>query len=325
MRQRVWISGSLLILVILAILIYEKVIQPQAEKRKEKTAIVFPDFNPEQVVRIELSRKNQKDVLVKKDSKWLVETEANYPADPEALEKIFNDTKELTCAQVISTSKKQWVRFELTPEKALEVKFLDKDSKPLAHFYIGKRGPTYSSSYFRKAEDEKICLAYKNLISSFDKTNDTWRDKAIFRFSPEECQKLELKEGDSVLMLEKDLQKNEWYILEGEEKYPAKNWAVDGICQTLSNLKTQDFPQVALKKTGLSRPDKQAVITLAGGRNLTLLVGRKVPDTSRYYVKRADQETIFSLSEWQINSIFKKKKDLRQEEKKKEEKSEGKE
>ena len=326
MRQRVWISGSLLILAILAILIYEKVIQPRAEERREKSAIVFPDFNPEQIARIEISRKDKrKDVLVKKDSKWLVESEDNYPADPEALEKIFTDTKELTCAQVISTSKNQLVRFELTPEKALEVKFLDKDSKPVAHFYIGKRGPTYSSSYFRKADEEKTCLAYKNLISSFDKTNDTWRDKAIFRFNSGECQKLSLQEGDSLLVLEKDFQKDEWYILEGEEKEPAKKWAVDGICQTLSNLKTQDFPKVDLKKTGLTKPGKRAVITLAGGRELTLLVGKKVPDTSRYYVKRAEQDTIYTLSEWQINSIFKKKKDLRQEEKKKEEKSEGKE
>jgi len=320
-RLRVWISGALLLLAVVIIFSYELLLKPRAEERREKSAIVFPNFVPEKVAKIEISRGEKKDVLVKKDDKWLVESEDNYPADPDAVDKIIKQTKELTCSQVVSTSKKQFDRFDLTKEKALEVKFLDKDSKLLAHFFIGKRGPTYSSSYFRKADEAKTCLAYKNLVSSFDKTNDTWKDKAIFRFNADECKKLVLQDGNTVITLEKDFKEKKWFLVKGEEKKLAKEWVVDGICQTLSRLRTQDFPKINARRAGLNKPQKKITAFLPGEKEYTLFVGKKVKDKDQYYVQRKDWEQIFVIEDWQLNSLFKKEKDLVEEKKEKEESS----
>jgi len=308
--QRVWLSGSLLVLALISILVYEKGLKPASEKRKEKSALVYPKLDISKVQRIELARENKKDLLVLSDSNWLVETENNYPADPEGVEKLLEASKALTCNEQITSSEQELERFELTEAKALSVKLLNDKSDTLAHFYIGKRGTTYSSSYFRKAHDNTICLTYQNLITIFDRTTDSWRDKAIFRFNANDCKSLEIEDGATIFTLAKDLKENKWELFDKNDKYPSAQWAVEGICQTLSKIQTQGFYQIPLKDAGLDKPRRKITATLVGDKKYTLLIGAKLKNQNYYYAKSEAQGTIFSLSEWQINSLFKNKKEL---------------
>jgi len=309
-QQRVWLSGSLLVLAIIAIIAYETGLKPGLEKRKEKSTLSYPKLDISRVKKIELSRENKKDLLVFSGSNWLVETENNYPADPEGVEKLLEASKALVCNEQITSSEKELERFDLTEDKALSVKLLDDKSDTLAHFYIGKRGTTYSSSYFRKAQDNTICLTFQNLITIFDRSTDTWKDKAIYRFNASDCKTLEIQDGATIFTLAKDLKENKWEILDKTGQYPARQWAVEGICQTLSKIQTQDFYQIPLKDAGLDKPKRKISLELVGDKKYTLLIGAKVKNKNYYYAKSEAQGTIFSLSEWQINSLFKKKEEL---------------
>jgi hypothetical protein len=310
MRQRVWIAGSLLVIAILCIIGWEKGLKPRSEKKISESSKVFPGFEPKLVKKIELARGSKKDILSARDSNWVVESEAGYQADAEGITKALESVKKLSCGTEVASGQEQFGRFDLDKENALEVKLYGEKNKLLADFYIGKRGATYSSSYFRKEGDDRICLAYENLITIFDRTNDTWRDKNILNFSAADCKTLKIADGETVIWLDKNLQENKWEMLEAQNKKPAASWAVDGICQTLSKLKTQGFPMVSPAQAGLEKTTKKITVSLVGGNQYTLLVGLEAKDTHNYYVKREDQPNIFELSSWQINSLFKKKDEL---------------
>lgn len=308
-RPRIWIAGGLLLIVIAVILVNKFALQPGAEKRKTESALSFPGFNSDQVKRIEISREERKDVLIKNDNNWAVENEGNFPADPEGVQKLLEAAQKLTCNQEVSSSEKELSRFDLTKDQALEVKMIG-GQETLANLYVGKRGTSYTSSYFRKADENKICLTYQNLTSVFDRTNDSWKDKSIFSFTAEDCKALQIQDGATSYFLEKDLKNSKWELVIGKARKPATAWAVDGICQTLSKLKTQAFPSGPFAETGLLQSKKSISIDLVGGKSFTLLIGAKLKDKSDYYVQRKDKDILYQLSEWQVTGLFKSQNEL---------------
>ena len=309
-RQRVFVSGALLIAAIGLIIGYEKGYKPRSEKKREQSSQAYGDFDLKKIKRVEITRGEKKDILAAVANGWVVETESNYPADSEAVDKALKAAKKLSCGSEVASGDEQLKRFDLDKEKAMEVRLLDEKSQPLADFYVGKRGPTYSSSYFRKAEDKKVCLAYENLIALFDRTNDTWRDKNIFSFNAADCKTLKIEDGSTVLWLDKQAPDNKWVLLDAQNKIPAAAWTVDGICQTLAKLKTEAFPTVSLAQAGLEKPTKKVIVKLAGGNSFELQVGLQIKEKQSYYVKRSDQPNIFELNQYQVQNLFKKKEEL---------------
>lgn len=309
-RERVWISGVLLVLAILLIVAWEKGIRPREEKKAEQSTMMFPDLEIKRVTKIEMTRGDKKDILSTHDSNWVVETDNGYPADPDGVQKALEAAQKLNCKTEAASGEDQYSRFELEKDKAMEIKLYGDKSKVMADFYIGKRGPTYSSTYFRKEGDKRICLAYENLVTVFDRTNDTWRDKSILSFLATDCVGLKIQDGSTVVSLEKDTKENQWNILEDQAKKTAASWAVDGICQTLSKLRTQGFPTISPQEAGLEKPSKTITVNLLGGKSYTLSVGLPSKAKDNFYVKRNDQPNIFELSSWQLSSLLKKKDDL---------------
>ena len=309
-RQRVFVSGALLIVAIGLIIGYEKGYKPRSEKKREQSSQAYGNFDLKKVKRVEITRGEKKDILASVANGWVVETEANYPADSDAVDKALKAAKKLNCGSEVASGDEQLKRFDLDKEKAMEVRLLDEKSKPLADFFVGKRGPTYSSSYFRKAEDKKVCLAYENLIALFDRTNDTWRNKGIFDFNAADCKTLKIEDGSTVIWLDKQAPDNKWVLLEAQNKIPAASWAIDGICQTLAKLKTEAFPTVSLAQAGLEKPTKKVTVKLAGGNSFELQVGIQIKEKQSYYVKRLDQPNVFELSQYQVQNLFKKKEEL---------------
>jgi hypothetical protein len=309
-KQRVYVSGVLLLIAVGLIISYEKGFKPRAEKKREQSSQTYGSFDLKKIKRVEITRGEKKEILASVANGWVVETESNYPADSDAVDKALKAAKKLNCANEVAAGDDQLSRFELEKAKALEVRLLDDKSQPIADFFVGKRGPTYSSSYFRKAEDKKVCLVNENLIALFDRTNDTWRDKGIFDFNAADCKSLKLEDGATVIWLDRNAQDNKWVLLEAQNKIPAASWAIDGICQSLSKLKTEGFPNVTPAQAGLEKPSKKVVVKLAGGNSFELDIGLAIKDKQSYYVKRLDQANIFQLGQYQVQSLLKKRDEL---------------
>jgi hypothetical protein len=283
----------------------------------EPAASLFPDFKSESVAKVELTQDDKTTVLQQDNSKWLVETSDNYPADETFTEDILSKVSEFKTDNLISDKPEKQSLFEVD-SSGIEAKFSDSSGNLIAHFFVGKMGTDYRSGYVRKADSNNVYIMDGNLRSMFGKESGEWRDKTIFDFSSGNVTKVTLASEAEKILLQLDVESNEWKLIEPEAAN-AKKDVVDGILNSLSALKANDFAdKKELKEYDLDEPKSLVSADLNDGTSKTLFIGKE--ESGKYYVKRADQETVFQVSKYTIdNQLLKKAADLKAEETKAEE------
>ncbi len=303
------ILGIVVALFIVGIIVYQKVLIPH----REKTGVVeaYPEFSGDDAVKLEVSRGDYRAELAKKDGNWVVVTEGDYPADEEGILKGLEIVRELDTENFISGDPEKQGRFEISDEEGLRVKISGADDRVLADFLIGKRGPASLSYYYRKAGEDGIYLAYTNLLDTFNRQNSSWKDKTILKFLSDDAREFEAVSEEGAIRLEKNLEKDAWEMVEGENRVQAKKWVVNDLVSSLARFNALEFPEEQdLKEVGLEDSGKKVTVKLADGTVLTLLIGDEKESAGRTYVKRADSPTLFLVSSYQANKFFKKKEEL---------------
>ncbi|OGP59565.1 MAG: hypothetical protein A2V67_06355 [Deltaproteobacteria bacterium RBG_13_61_14] len=304
------VLGLAVALVLAGIILYEKVYKPRRQASRVATLEAYPGLAMDQVTVIELNKAGANVRLDKRDQRWVVASEGDYPADPDGVTQMLDTGKTLRLSDLASAKAKTHDLFEVNDDKGLKVSFRDQEGKALAEFYVGKRGESYGTAYFRKAGEDNTYLVAKNLASIFDRSSDTWKDKAIARFEPNEARSLTLKSGNETLTLEKNLTQEAWELVEGETRTPASASVVDGIVRGLITLRTIEFPAVEIKETGLDQPEKSLSVRLQDNTEITIQVGQPDSTKSRLYLQRADQLALFLVSKYQVDNLFKTKDQL---------------
>jgi hypothetical protein len=299
------VLGLAVALVLAGIILYENVYKPRRLASRVATLEAYPGLAMDQVTVIELHKGGSNVRLDKRDKRWVVASEGDYPADPDGVTQMLDTGKALRLSDLASAKAKTHDLFEVNDDKGLKVSFRDQEGKTLAEFYVGKRGESYGAAYFRKAGEDNTYLVAKNLASIFDRSSDTWKDKAIARFEPNEARALTLKSGNETLTLEKNLTQEAWELVEGETRTPASASVVDGILRGLSTLRTIEFPAKELKETGLDQPDKSLSARLQDNTEITLQVGQPDSTKNRLYLQRANQPALFLVSKYQVDNLFK--------------------
>ncbi|MFQ6040431.1 MAG: DUF4340 domain-containing protein, partial [Candidatus Poribacteria bacterium] len=257
--------------------------------QSKPAASLFPDFKSDSVAKVELTKGDKTTVLKKDNGKWLVETSDNYPADKKFVEDILSKVSEFKTDNLISDKPEKQSLFEVD-SSGIEAKFSGSSGDLLAHFFVGKMGTDYRSGYVRKADSNNVYIMDGNLRSMFGKESGEWRDKTIFEFTSGNVTKLTLVSEEEKVLLQLDAENNEWKLIEPEAAN-AKKDIVEGILNTLSALKANDFAEKKeLKEYGLDEPKSLVSADLNDGTSKTLFIGKE--ESGKYYVKRADRETV---------------------------------
>lgn len=276
---------------------------------EEETKSLFANFDKNDIAKIELTKEDKTTVLTKNGDKWLVETMDNYPADQEEVKKLLDKVSEFKTEQLISQNPEKQSKFEVD-SSGIEAKLSDLNGKALAHFFVGKSGPSFMSSYVRKTDSDKVYLMDGYLKSIFDKGERGWRDRAIFAFNKGNITQMTIESEDEKVVIPKN-KKGNWVIIKPEAA-EAKKEEVDKVADTLSKLEASDFAEKKKpKEYGLDEPKSKISAMLNDGSTKTLLVGNK--ESSKYYVKRADTETVFVLYKNKIDKLLKTFEDLKKE------------
>jgi len=285
--------------------------------KAELAASLFPDFQATNVAKVELTKNGKTTVLKNDNGKWLVVSSDNYPADKDFIEDILSKVSEFKTDNLISDKPEKQSLFEVD-SSGIEAKFSDSSGNLIAHFFVGKMGTDYSSGYIRKADSNNVYIMDGNLRSMFGKESKEWRDKTIFDFSSGNVTKLTIVSEDKKIVLQLDTGSNKWKLIEPEAANANKD-VVNGILNALSALKANDFAEKKeLKEYGLDEPKSLVSTDLNDGTSKTLFIGKE--ENGKYYVKRADQETVFLVFKSTINNqLLKKVDDLKEEATKKEE------
>ena len=310
--KQLLILGGVFVFLILVVLIFENPFgKSEHEKKLETAAPLFPDFNEEQVAKIEIIAPDGTATLSKQNGEWRVASMDNYPADSEGIAQLLTKVGELKNTQRVSKNPEKQSEFEVD-STGVEAKLMDANDKSLAHLFVGKMTPGFLSSYVRVADSNDVYVAQGSLQSVFNKGTRTWKDRTIFDFNKGITTQLNISSSEETVELHLD-ENGIWQMLKPVAA-TANTTEVDNLLTTLSALNTDDFAAANddLAAYGLDVPQSTISAVLNDGTTATLHIGKE--EEGKLYVKRDDTETVFRLFKSNVDRLIKKSDTLKAEE-----------
>jgi len=303
MRRNFYVLLIILALLVIIALIMER---PFGKGEGKKEEVLFPGFDRAQVEKVEITENGETVELKREGDEWVVSTARGYPADGTAVDRMFDEMDEMTTKELISENPDKHPKFKVN-EDGIEVKMLGKNDKTLAHFFVGKMGPDYISTYVRRADSKKVYLIPRTLRPVFGKGKTGWCDKKVVSFNVDDVSEIELEDSGALISLKRT--EKGWEMTK-PQKAEADKEAVEEILRTLSNFRADD---VEIKKSeiecGLDVPSSRVTIKLKDGTKKTLRFGKE--QNSRRYLKAEGKDQIFVVYKYRISKIFKRPDDLK--------------
>ena len=306
-KQLLILLGILVVLVAIVGLVENPFAKSEYAKKLEAASLLFPEFNKENVTKIEITASGETTTLAKENNQWLVASMENYPADAEGVEDVLDNVTELKTTGLVSSNPEKQGQFEVDSSGA-EAKLFDAGGNVLAHLFLGKTTPGYLSSYVRAADSNNVYVGKGNLKATFDKGTRTWKDRTIFSFNKGDVTHLSIKSEEEEIELEMDAE-GKWQMTK-PEAIAAVEPELDALLDSLSDLDTDDFADANdLSEYGLDAPKSSVLAKLNDGSTRLLHIGNE--ESGKHYVKRDDKEPVFMLFQYKINQLLKKSEDLK--------------
>lgn len=309
--KQLLILGGVFVFLLLVVLIFENPFGKSEHEKKVETATpLFPNFDKEQVAKIEIIATDGTTTLSKQEGAWIVASMDNYPADSEGVAQLLTKVGEFKNTQRVSSNPEKQAEFEVD-NTGVEAKLMDINDKVLAHLFVGKITPGFLSSYVRAADANDVYVAQGNLQSVFNKGTRTWKDRTIFEFNKGNVTELNISSPEETIELRLNTE-GTWQMLKPEAA-AANTTEVDNLLTTLSELDTDDFAdaQDDLAEYGLETPQSVISAALNDGTTATLYIGNEAE--GKLYVKRDDSNTVFRLFKSNVDRLIKKSDTLKAE------------
>lgn len=151
--------------------------------------------------------------------------------------------------------------------------------------------------YAKTKAEPSILAVKKEVISDLTKEPNDLRDKKVVRFSTDDVKEVAIKKPDLELaMAKKD---SDWNITKPAE-LKADSTEVSDFLKKVEELEVREWVVEKaddLKKYGLDKPAAELTLTLKDDKGAqTLLVGSKLKEGDKCYLKRGDQDVILTAS-----------------------------
>ena len=310
MKQLLILGAIFVVLAIIVLLLENPFGQSEYEKKVETATPLFPNFNKEQVAKIEIIAAGETTTLSKHEGNWVVTSMDNYPADSEGITELLSKVAEFKNTQRVSNNPEKQADFEVD-STGVEAKLLDGNGTLLAHLFVGKTTPGFLSSYVRAADANDVYVAQGYLQSVFNKDTRTWKDRTIFDFNKGIVTELNISSPEETVELHLDAD-GTWQMLKPIAT-AVKQAEIDSLLTTLSGLDTDDFAETKddLSEYGLDMPQSTISAVRNDGTTATLHIGKE--EDGKLYVKNDDKDTVFRLFKSNVDRLIKKSDTLKAE------------
>jgi len=264
---------------------------------------------------MEVTREGKTSVIKKEGSNYKMVSPVAYAADAEAAKSAFEQLEKLEFDTIVSDQKSKHDEFEVG-DKGLRV-VAKKGGKVLADLRVGK--VTNNVTLVRVEGKNEVWNAVGGLKYIFDKDAAAWRDKALVTFEEKDAEKIEIasKTGGKIVVsrpLAKDggASDSDWRVVESSVKVdPVDTSIAPGIVSALYSWKANDFADDAkAEETGLDAPDNTVTISLKGGKQVTVLIGKKKGEED-YFVKTPDRPQVFLVKKYNLERVNRRPIDFR--------------
>ena len=180
----------------------------------------------------------------------------------------------------------------------------------VAEFLIGKS--IGGNTLVRLPGKDEVWTGLGSFRYNFDRDTSNWRDKTITKFTQGDAEKIEVKGKSGARVVVKNEGGDKWSVVESTLPVPKLDPSVPtGIVSALASLITNEFADDAKPAdTGLDAPSTTVIVSIKGGKTVTLLVGNKKGEED-YYVKTPESPQVYLVKRYNIDRVVKRPIDFR--------------
>ncbi len=245
---------------------------------------------------VEIVYQGETTVLAKQDAGWVVASQDNQVADQAAVAEVFSTLADLDFTDVASRNTDRQALYQVDASGwEITVK---KGEKVLAHFWVGKNGPAWPSSYLRLADSAEVFLVRANLPQIFGLSD--WRDMTIVQIDNSLVTELFWNNGLRIAKTETGWQITSPYELTITED------KIKTVLNNLSNLQASDL--ATLKSSDLTQT-ADFILEVKTSDNQTQRLSFYRHDLEAggydYYVTREGGDLVYILSKYVAENLEK--------------------
>ncbi len=288
--------------------------RPEKGERQGERPRPMPKISAKQLERIIITAKGTTVELERDEvdlEKWKVISPIRYPADKYATDAIQERLAELEFGDLITEQKAKQAEYEVDDKAGVRVKvYTDKAAEnPTGDFYLGKVMENFT--LFRVAGKDEVYQAVGSLRTHFDRELKNWRERKIFDFPADDARKLTVEGEAGGVVLSRPDEKTPWKVDVSPVAIDQLDTSViTNLVNSLAALLAFDFDDKAKPAdVGLVTPKTTIKITLKDNKELKLLIGANKGED--WWVKRDDQDQLFTLKKYNIEPLLLRPVDLR--------------
>ena len=263
---------------------------------------------------MEKKQEESKAGFIKPEEFWEITKPDVVKADKSTVDEILKELDELKVDEFASDDPEDLGIYGLI-QPQIQVVISAKGSEPET-LLVGKK--TGESVYVKTASEQPVYLVDAGIVDDLGKGMLDLRDKEVLDFMQGDVKRLELKRKDKTIVCIK--QERDWRIIE-PVKQKAENYKVDGILSKIDEMKTEKFvaeEASQLSEYGLDQPDVEVTLTFKDDKTVgtphavSLLVGKKLPDSESAYGKLASGKVVFVIPKDVLDELYKDVEDIRE-------------
>jgi hypothetical protein len=295
-------------LVVLAIVTFVVLRQPEKGERASDHPHPIPTLTPAEITSIDVTKNGATTTIKNEGGTYKVTAPVAYPADSGAAKAAFEGLGKMDVSDLVTQQPDKQAEFEVDDKSGIRL-VVKHDAKVLADLIVGKG--VGAGTMVRPAGGNDIWRASGITKYLFDKGPSDWRDKGITTFLPAEVEKLEVagKDGAKIVLKKtgtKQGSEDKWAVVSSTVKIDTlDNGVPTAMVQALSNWKTNDFADgVTPAAAGLAPASLTVTVGLKGGKSVVALVGGAKGE-DEHYVKKADAPQVFLVKKYGIDKVNK--------------------
>lgn len=262
--------------------------KPVADLRDKR---VLP-FDSDKVSRVTVTTEDHTLEFGKAGSTWQIVKPKPMRADNNAVDDLVRSVRDANFDSVLDESDKPPAKYSLSSPYAT---FEAVDPAGAHRLVIGKEGKEKDVTYYAKSSDMPgIFKISSSVADGLSKNLDALRNKKLFDFGWSDPQKLEVRDGDLRMTVEKKGDK--WLRTDAGNKELASD-RVQSLIDNLRNMSAKAFAAdevPAQAKYGLSKPVAEAKVTSDDGKRVEKVLIAAASD-GKYYAARENEPATYEI------------------------------
>ena len=327
----------------IAVLIVEKPFTEPTKVLPPELGVMYPDFNKDEVARMEFGSFGGSTVLEKDGDSWVViDNDKKYPADMEAIDKIFETIESMDAKEIVSKNPAKHMTFQVNspqetqatgedgkPESirmgtlGTEVTMFNAQNVELAHFFVGKNSAAdFMTTYVRKSDSDSVVVVDGYLKAVFGKgTAANWKDRMVCKIDADKISQVILGEGKTQIILEATeitseddaTQKSVIWNMTSPKKMKVQQKDIDRITRSFSRFLATDYaPDVSDESVyGFEKPSAIVSVLLKDGETVKLVFGAVCEERNdQYFLKKDGDDRVFIVPKYRVETFQRKVEDF---------------